>query len=79
MSHLHDRDFLDMTLGGIDLDMLRGQKLSLVKVLDTLDGREEEDLEGILNLLDAIQDFMEDHPENVRSWQEHRATQIKGV
>lgn len=47
----------------INLSLLKKQKLKLVDVLndsDSEDGEKIEALEGIVNLLDAIQDYVED-------------------
>lgn len=60
-------DLMIELLGGLDLDLLKTQKKSLAEIITdenfTLLTRLH--LEGILNLLDAITDFMEDHPDDV--------------
>jgi hypothetical protein len=48
-------------LGGIDFEMLRGQKLALLELCRTSEGRKRrEHLEGLLGLVDNIQDIAVD-------------------
>lgn len=71
-------DLLIELLGGIDLKLLKRQKMSLIEVHAKLNGMEQEydDLEGILNLLDVISDFMEDNPDEVGRFRVKRKTRL---
>jgi hypothetical protein len=55
-------DLLIELLGGIDLEELKYQKKMLASMSG---GTASPIIEGILNLLDVITDFMEDHPDDV--------------
>jgi hypothetical protein len=49
-------------INGIDWKLLKKQKIQLLKVInkDAVTPKEKESLEGILNLLDSVQDFAVD-------------------
>jgi hypothetical protein len=52
----------DELIGGIDWKLLKKQKFQLLKVInnDAVTPKQKESLEGILNLLDTVQDFAVD-------------------
>lgn len=55
----------------IDLELLKKQKLSFLHIIDTLEPTSElkADMDGILNLLDAVQDEQEDKfPNGLSNW-----------
>jgi len=57
----------------IDLELLKKQKLSFLHIIDTLESTSElkADMDGILNLLDAVQDEQEDKfPNGFDDWHE---------
>jgi hypothetical protein len=66
----------------IDLALLQQQKLSLLHIIDTLGTKSQlkQDMEGILNLLDAAQDEQEDKfPNGLSNWIETHHEIVKEV
>lgn len=66
----------------IDLELLKKQKLSFLHIIDTLEPTSElkADMDGILNLLDAVQDEQEDKfPNGLSNWIETHHEIVKEV